>query len=213
MVQGAIQELAAPAAAGGFIGQVVRPHVLQIAAEDRHFTDVMVDIETSGLDSSHSHVLQIAAVRFNIETKQIDTNEMFDRCLMPVSSTRFWDEGTRVFWSQQPPHILAGIQDRAEDPKAVLLAFTDFLKRTRSDKPVRLWAKPVSFDPVFIASYCKEYEVWMPIPYWNYVDLNSYINGRGHWDRKAFWRQIEFQGDKHNALHDCIYQIQGAFAA
>jgi DNA polymerase III alpha subunit (gram-positive type) len=208
MVQGALQ---IPEAGGDFIGQVVRPQL--VADADRHFTDVMVDIETTGTDSSHSHMIQLAAVRFNIETKQIDTDEMFDRCLLPVGSSRFWDESTRIWWSQQKAGVLDDILSRGEDPRTVLLAFTDFLARTRSPRPVRLWAKPISFEWPFLQSYMREYTVLMPIPYWNCMDLNSYINGRGHLDRKAFWAEIPFEGDQHNALFDVIHQIKGAFAA
>jgi DNA polymerase III alpha subunit (gram-positive type) len=175
----------------------------------------MVDLETTGTDPSHNHIVQLAAVRFNIETKEIDAKEMFDRCLLPVGSSRFWDESTRTWWSQQKAGVLDDILFRGEDPKTVLLAFTNFLARTRSPRPVRLWAKPISFEWPFLQSYMREYGVEMPIPYWNCEDLNSFIDGRSrvYRSRKDFWADIPFEGDQHNALHDCIHQIKGAFAA
>lgn len=171
----------------------------------------MIDIETTGTDPSHSHVIQISAVRFNLEDLSIDADHMFDRCLLPVGGSRFWDEGTRSWWSHQKPGLLNSILDRGEDPETVLKAFSDFVACTRSDKPVRLWAKPISFEWPFLQSYMKEYGVEFPIPYWNCMDLNSYINGRGVDDRKEFWKKIPFDGDAHNALHDVLHQIKGAF--
>lgn len=177
-----------------------------------NYRDVMVDIETTGTDASHNHIIQIAAVRFDIESKKIDVNEMFDRCLHPVGH-RVWDLGTRHWWSQQKPGLLESILDRGEDPSVVLRAFADFIAHTKSSKPVRIWAKPISFEWPFLQSHMKEYGVDMPVPYWNCMDLNSYINGRGHDDRKAFWNEIEFEGDAHNALFDVLHQIKGAFKA
>jgi len=173
----------------------------------------MIDLETTGTDAAHNHIIQIAAVRFDLEHKTIDTNEMFDRCLHPVGFNRYWDEETRSWWLRQKEGLLDSILNRAEMPENVIRDFADFVGRTKASKPVRLWAKPISFEWPFIQSYMREHRVTFPIGYWNCVDLNSYINGRGHDDRKAFWNNIEFQGDQHNALHDVIHQIQGAFAA
>lgn len=175
--------------------------------------DIMVDIETTGIDPVHSHMIQLAAVRFNIETKEIDTGNMFDMSLMMMSAHRFWDEGTRAWWGRQKAGLLDSILDRGQDPLTVLHAFSNWVAATPSDRPVRLFAKPISFEWPFIQSYMREYGVEFPIAYWNCIDLNSYIYGRGHPDRKKFWDKIEFEGDAHNALHDVIHQIKGAFTA
>lgn len=176
------------------------------------YNHIMVDIETTGTDPVHSHVIQIAAVRFNLEEKTIDTDEMFDRCLLPVTPHRYWDEDTRQWWLKQKAGLLDSILERGELPSSVLEAFSLFVSRTPANQPVKLVAKPISFEWPFIQSLFKQYGTQFPISYWNCVDLNSYIEGRGH-DRKSFWKGIEFEGDAHNALYDVIHQIKGMFEA
>jgi hypothetical protein len=172
--------------------------------------DVMVDIETTGTDPSHAAIIQIAAVRFDLETKQIDTESMFDRCLW-IAPMRSWDESTRDFWSKQKPEILAGIYDRMEDPGTVMRAFHAWVLEKPQLAPLRFWSKPSHFDFVFIASYFKQYDLMNPFDFRQANDLNSWLRGRGHTDVKAFWNEVPECGDKHNALNDCIYQISGAF--
>lgn len=76
----------------------------------------MLDIETTGIDPAHSHIIQIAAVRFNLETKEIDVDNMFDMSLMMMSANRFWDEGTRAWWGRQKDGLLESILDRGQNP-------------------------------------------------------------------------------------------------
>lgn len=178
-----------------------------------YFNDVMVDIETTGLDPSHSHILQIAAVRFNLEEQTIDTSEMFDRCLWQTTPNRFWDPGTRDWWMGQKASVLQDIIDRGEQPAAVMAAFEDFLIRTRAEKPLRFWCKPLSFDWPFIQSYVRQFDRQMICHYRHAKDLNTYIYAKGHTDIDAFWKGIHTEGDKHNAIFDCIHQIHGLFQA
>jgi DNA polymerase III epsilon subunit-like protein len=170
----------------------------------------MLDIETTGTDPAHAAILQISAVKFSIETKEISHN-FFDRCLaMPAN--RYWDEGTREWWLRQDEHILPEILGRAEDPAVVIKDFSEWIIGTLPVKDVRLWAKPISFEWPFIASYFKQFDVPLPLHYRHAKDLNTYIFARGH-DINEFWKGIPFEGDAHNALYDVFHQIRGAFAA
>lgn len=177
------------------------------------YPDVMVDVETTGLDPSHSHILQIAAVRFNLEEKTIDTSEFFNRCLNQTTPNRFWDPGTRDWWMGQKAEVFEDIMVRAEDPALVMAAFEDFALRTRSEVPIRFWAKPTSFDFPFIQSYCRQFDRHIVFHYRHAKDVNTYLYAKGHTDIDAFWKGIETGADKHNALNDCIYQIAGLFQA
>ena len=172
----------------------------------------MVDIETTGIDPSHSHVIQIAAVRFNVEEKTIDTNEMFDQCLRMEAPNRYWDESTRQWWASQNQDVYQSIMDRSDDPRVVISNFIDFILRTQSHRPVRLWAKPTSFEWPFIQSYWRQYGHRSPLHYRNAIDLNSYITGRGH-SIKEFWNTIEQVGNAHDALSDVLTQISAAMRA
>jgi 3' exoribonuclease, RNase T-like len=172
--------------------------------------DIMVDIETTGTDPAHAAIIQIAAVPFNIVTKEVCADNMFDRCLIPAPG-RFWDESTRQWWGKQPPHVLGGISSRMENPEQVIREFAAWIEGVNYGH-VRLWAKPLSFEDPFLQSYFKQFDITYPFKYWKSMDLNSYIEGRGH-DRSEFWETIEFEGDKHNALFDVLHQIKGALQA
>src|SRR3546814_10202718 len=91
-------------------------------------TDIMVDLETTGTKPAYSGILQLAAVKFNLEEQQI--GETFDRCpsLLP---NRFWDEGTREFWGTMPA-IYGSFVARQEDAEEV---FIDFSKWVTKDAP------------------------------------------------------------------------------
>lgn len=170
----------------------------------------MVDIETTGTDPSHSHILQIAAVRFDIKSMQIDTSEMFNRCLVPAVPNRFWDESTLKWWQRQKPEILENILVRGEHPETVMGAFSRFAGAGRG---YRFWSKPLSFDYPFIQSYFRQFTIPEPFAYWKGRDLNTFIYACGHEDPQKFAKGIEFEGDAHNAIFDVLHQIKLAFRA
>jgi hypothetical protein len=174
------------------------------------FTDIMVDIETGGTDPSHSPILQIAAVKFDLATKQVDATSMFDRCLR-IPEGRFWDESTRAWWANQNQAVFQDIVSRAEDPKTVLIAFADWVGY-QNPKPVKLWAKPISFEWAFIQGYFRQFEVPNPFHYRYGRDLNTYLEGKGVEDPFKFAKTIPFDGDAHNALHDVLNQIKVLFS-
>jgi hypothetical protein len=151
-------------------------------------------------------------VKFNLAEKTIDVNDMFNRCLFPSAPNRYWDEGTRDWWSNMPD-LLGRITAQSEEPEDVLDAFWLFMSKIESPTPVRFWSKPISFDFPFVSSYMRQFGKNMPLHYRHAKDLNTYIWARGHHDVDAFWKGIPFEGEKHNALHDVINQIKGAFSA
>ncbi|WP_164034138.1 3'-5' exoribonuclease domain-containing protein, partial [Serratia marcescens] len=73
--------------------------------------DYMIDVETTGTIPEENAIIQIAAVRFNRHTKEID-HRFFDRALT-VPEGRYWSESTRDWWMGQPD-VLRGILSRAE---------------------------------------------------------------------------------------------------
>lgn len=174
---------------------------------------IMLDIETTGTDPGHSAIIQIAAVRFNPVEKTIDTTSMFDRCLRMLP-TRYWSESTREWWlKDEHIPVLRDIMERREDPKVVFQDLQAWIRSGWMLGDACIWAKPISFEWPFLQSYANELDVGLPAHFRNATDLNSYIKGRGHWNLNDFWRGVTFDGDKHNALHDVMYQIKGAMLA
>lgn len=170
-----------------------------------NFPDVMCDIETGGLWPDRSPILQIAAVRFNLETKEID-HGFFIRSLK-IPPHRFWDEATRDWWGNQPAEVYNDIVSRAEDPAVVMKDFYDWSLEKVPPLPI-WWSKPSHFDFTFVASYMRDFGLKMPYDFRTANDMRSFLRGRGVEEPN-----LPFEGPKHNALYDCLHQIKVLFAA
>jgi hypothetical protein len=166
------------------------------------FTDAMIDIETTGLSPDRSAIIQIAAVRFNLETGAVDT-DFFNRALR-IPNHRHWDEGTRGWWLDQKREVLEDIYRRMEDWRVVMPAFFDW---ATTKGQLRFWGKPTHFDYAFIQSYFRDAELGMPFHYRTANDMNSFLRGR-YFPERVPELQVEFEGDAHNAIFDALHQIK-----
>lgn len=169
------------------------------------YNDIMLDLETTGLDKGRTNILQIAAVRFNLAERTIDHN-FFNRALLPVPG-RFWDESTRAWWLKDKRAILEEIMTRMEDPKTVLLALTEWAGTGKS-----MYAKPTHFDHAFLDQYYVDHGLQIPFHFRQANDMNSWIRSR-YFPQEAPQHEwyMPFEGDKHNALMDCLHQIKVLF--
>lgn len=170
------------------------------------YPDCMIDIETTGTQPEHTNMIQLAAVRFNMKTGDVDP-KFFDRCLIPLP-TRFWDEDTRKWWSSMPD-ILDGIWKRMQPATQVMQAFTQWATADNEAQTLHFWGKPTHFDYSFVASYYKELGVTNPFHFRMANDQNSFIRGRFFpEDPPPIEKELEFMGDEHNALHDALHQVR-----
>ena len=171
------------------------------------FRDCMVDIETTGLNPGRNAIIQIAAVRFDIATREIDTSSFFDECLH-IPPTRYWGLDTMHWWSNQKAEVLRTIQGRMRDPKTVLEEFTDWVGGYQN---LRFWAKPTHFDFAFVQHYFVDFDMPMPFSFREAVDMRSFAVGAA-FPNEMENPQVTTGGyDAHNALHDCLMQIEWAF--
>lgn len=168
--------------------------------------DIMVDIETTGTMPDRHAILQIAAVRFDLDTMDVDTNT-FDKCLR-ILPTRSWDEDTRQWWGTQKQTVLQEIYGRMEPAGTVM---RDFAEWVGYGTPARFWSKPLSFDFMFIASYFRDCEVHNPFDFRMAMDCRSYLRGLAHPHEFISEKSIEFIGDAHNALFDTFHQVRWLF--
>ena len=175
-----------------------------------HCCDIMVDIETTGLEPEHSAIIQLAAVRFDLKTQAVDSTKMFCKSLL-IPPNRFWNEGTRQWWGQQKVQVFSQIMATMEDPKTVMRAFADWCGYS-NPFDLKFWAKPISFDYTFVDSYFKTFEVANPFHFRNAVDMNSFLRGMVR-DTTIPQTTAIMSGDAHHALHDVIHQIDVVFHA
>jgi hypothetical protein len=175
------------------------------------FTDVMVDVETTGTTSfDHTAIIQIAAVKFNFQTEEIDTN--FFNASLTIPPGRFWDKGTKEWWAKQKPHILQNILATGRNPAVVTREFYDWLLVDYPSTGLHFWGKPTHFDYSFVASYFNQYGLSNPCHFRDARDLNSFMAGMaGTNETQNLEKDVPFDGDEHNALHDSIFQIKMLF--
>lgn len=184
--------------------------MLMARLSDDPMTDVMVDVETTGTNPSYAAVIQIGAIKFNYDTGHIGAT--FNRSL-EMAPGRFWSDGTRQFWNNQPPHVLANILKAAEPPEQVLRDFSLFATDGAPQGGFRFWSKPLSFDWPMIASHMEQYNMQMPFAFWQARDVRSFIAGLLGCPQNVNMDHITLAGDAHNALFDCALQLKQLFAA
>lgn len=173
----------------------------------QEWTDIMVDLETGGLDPTRNPILQIAAVKFNYKTGAV-CHDMFDMCL-DIPHNRGWSESTREWWMKQRQDILIDILTRAQPWKMVIEAFARWSYPSGS---LRFWSKPTHFDFTMLSSYFNDADIPNPFSYREATDMNSFL--RGLFDPEAKPDERSFgpvEGAAHNALDDVLHQIKILF--
>jgi hypothetical protein len=171
------------------------------------YTDIMVDLETTGTQPNRNAVIEIGAVKFNLHERTVSPNA-FNRCLK-IPKHRHWDESTKQWWQKQGD-VLPSILKRGEDPKQVMTAFVDWVNPAQG--PLRFWAKPTTFDYMFISSYLHDFD--QPVGLFDFreaTDMRSFFRGIYYPDPIDTSDEPEFKGVAHNAIIDCLNQIKLVF--
>lgn len=167
-------------------------------------TDVMLDIETTSTDPVHGNILQIAAIKFNLEKMKV--GPAFDRQLTFLPG-RFWDPSTLEWWCSKP-ETYAKVTCRQEDAVKVFNEFVDWCYPMGH---LRLWGKPSHFEYPFIESYCKQLGLANPFHYRTTNDLNTFIRACHFPKEPPKHLDPQFTGTVHNALDDVAHQIKMLF--
>lgn len=181
--------------------------------EDRpngHWTDVMVDLETTGTQPDLHGIVQIAAVKFNLVMREV-CPIVFDWAVeLPYG--RSWEEGTRDWWLRDEGrrNHYGELAKRMKPAEEVL----DHLVNWLGGHPMVFWSKPTHFDFMFMQSYFKQFGRKMPFHYRTANDLNSFLRGLSHPNKPAFNEynvEVPGNGMAHDAAHDNLVQIQMLF--
>lgn len=131
--------------------------------------DIMIDLETSGINPNTAAIVQIGAVKFDLTSCEI--GETF-KIALKMPKNRYWQEDTRRFWSERLSLFNEIIKDEVDTEEG----FNQFIDWVNKDTiNPRVWSKPLSFDVPFIASYCEQYNVTNPFNHWEHRDLRSFM--------------------------------------
>lgn len=163
-------------------------------------TDVMVDIETTGLDVKTNAILQIGAQKFNLHTGETGDKFVIN---MSILEGRTWMESTRQWWATQDKAIRDGV---FEDPYSPSVAMNAFANWCYPHNSLRFWGKGGHFDYPFIEGYFRELGIPDPFFYRVATDMNSFLRGL-HYPNPIPKVPYKDVGGAHNALSDAINQL------
>lgn len=181
--------------------------------ERPNYPDIMVDIETTGLQPHASAIIQIGAVPFNYDTMEIDSKNMF--CMsLSMPKNRYWNSGTEKFWLQDNLPTYMEIMKTAQNPAFVMKAFYDWciLRINNTEEGDLRWWSKGWMDHATIDSYFLDAGMDMPFNFRQAKDMRSFIAGL---NGSAVYEDpiVEKVGTFHNALHDSLTQLKQLFKA
>lgn len=156
---------------------------------------VMIDLETMGKQADAA-VVSIGAVVFDPRYGVV-TEQTFYIELDYLDQNRCIDPETQSWWANQPANIktaLSGLEDLSE---------TLELLKNWLPNDAKVWGNGSIFDIGILENAYIQHNIEIPWEFWNIRDcrtiLDLYESSRGGFNKKS-------GGDKHNALHDAIYQ-------
>jgi DNA polymerase III epsilon subunit-like protein len=160
--------------------------------------NVMIDIETLATQPN-AIILSIAAVKFNFANDEVST---FSVNIDPKSCTQYGmvkDQATVDWWKDQRPEALKSFMKNQITLVDALTQLREFV--TPNDV---WWCNGMNFDyPILEWSY-KAIGASVPWKYWNLRDART-VYAICDLDMRSFPRV----GTYHNALDDCLTQING----
>ncbi len=170
------------------------------------YTDIMVDLETTGTQPDRAGILQIAAVKFNLQTREVCP--VFFNQSLTVPPHRFWSTDTMAWWNTQKKGTLKEIMAQARPYREVINEFADYSYQTQG---LRFWSKPTTFDFMFLASYFADEGLINPFHYRIATDVQSFLYGF-HYPKEVPSVDVPMDGAAHNALADTLWQLKFLFA-
>lgn len=172
------------------------------------YTDVMVDIETTGLRPHTAGIIQLAAIPFNYDTMKIDIEFSFKESLT-LPRSKLWSDGTDAFWMRDNREVYNQIMVSALPHDEVIRSFYAWVA---ARPPMRFWCKGLNFDWVFLENYFRENDLHMPFNFREAKDLRSFVSALyGRAD--TYEPEIDRTGASHDAFHDCLNQLKLLSAA
>lgn len=161
--------------------------------------DIMIDVETLSLDPN-AHLLSIAAVQFDMNSGE--TGKTFYEIISQDKTSGVIDAGTVRWWMRQEAKARDEIwawQDKQLPLADVLTGLSGFITDCGAD--VTIWQRG-PMDYVWLESAhtrCGLQPAWSYTQWQDQRTATKYLE-KGKWPTRI--------GTAHNALDDCLYQIE-----
>lgn len=184
----------------------------------KEFVDVMLDLESMGVGNNPA-LIQVAAVAFNSETgeelskfdEKIDLKSSIDAGLtISAGTVKFWmtnetvNQVTRdIVMSETGDHGGEG-----QHINVVLLKFSEWYKSLPEKHNLELggvWGYGSASDNVWLRSAYSATQLPTPFIYRDDMCLRTLKTIA---TRKGYKTSFKFEGNQHDGLDDCRYQIK-----
>jgi 3' exoribonuclease, RNase T-like len=167
--------------------------------------DVMIDCETLAT-TADAVILSIGAVKFDLETGQIDDAGFYASIDIDDSLAhgRRISESTLVWWMAQDKKAQAVFNEPKQDLESALRSFVEWLGHDRR----RPWSNGADFDIPMLAHAFTHFRMDVPWQFWNARCVRTYKT------LPAAGSVPMFKND-HNALRDAVNQavyVQAVYA-
>ena len=167
----------------------------------------MIDLETLGT-KNNSVITSIGVVEFNISTGK--TNREFYETVDLQNSLDLGfeiDAGSLTWWLSQPDSTRLEINKKGSKKlKDILISLDNFFPTSSNSQgkrdPFYVWGNGASFDLGILGNAYLKCGLEIPWKFWNERDVRTIV--ALYPDIKANTKQ---NGDAHNALSDCKFQI------
>lgn len=157
-------------------------------------TDIMLDLETFG-SNSYAPIVQIGACYFDRDTGHL--GKQFSRNIIPDFKNFTPDANTIEWWMSQSDEARNSLKGNQISLTEALISFNDFVH-----SKALIWSHS-NFDFVILMNAYKILGVKPKVYYKSSRDIRTLTDLAGV-SPKVFYRS----GVHHNALDDCIFQIQ-----
>lgn len=179
------------------------------------YLDFMVDLETLGL-GNEPVIIQIGCTHFDIETGKIISS--FESLVDPSSCVEKGlkvDGSTVEWWLKQDKNVQSKVLvDSLRDGKKLIEVLLDLWvyisesQVNQENKEIRVWSNGLLADVKWLESAHTKCGLKTPWKYNQVSDVRTIVD--------LAWRKakinvkdlIQFEGEQHNAIDDCKYQVQ-----
>jgi len=157
---------------------------------------LMIDIETIDVNPT-AVILSIGAQGFDPFSTQFSQDTYYERFTMESQDDRTIDDSTIKWWSEQSQSAQDEAFGEGGQPRITLEdGLTKLSKMIWKNNTI--WANGISFDMPIIEHALKQHEMSVPWKYWQVMDTRTIYR---------LVPEIGKLGNNHNALADCVNQI------
>lgn len=172
------------------------------------YTDVMLDMETLGT-APGSAIISIGAVAFSEEMGSTGWKTYYSEPISRASCASIGlvaDTATLQWWAQQNEEARKTFDDSEDVSRSthIIIALQKFARWY--PQGARLWSNGANFDGVLLREAYRR--AMLKAPY-QYYEEHCYRT------MKSLWREVpkpEFNGTRHSALDDALYQTHHLLA-